>query len=454
MKLSNFVRKINNACPSDCFACEKACTEQMGNLGSVIKANRVHTADVYKAITCLQCGKPECKDACPNDAIVQDEESGTVKVIRENCIGCQACIEACPYQNMFFDSSIPVAFKCDLCGGSPECVSACPYGALEFFKGGNIRSYLADEDFLSPGTRACSGCPGELIYRISQRVLSRNTVFFGCPGCMTILMTGHETMAGSRLPYVSCLFTNVISTMTGTYRYYRHIGKEANLVAYVGDGCLADIEFQALSAAAMRREKLIILCYDNEGYQNTGNQMSSTTAFGSATNTSPVGGSLRGKDLDSKYMPLIMVAHDISYVATANPAYLEDYARKLTKAMNVRDGMSYIHIQTPCPTGWGFPTDKSIDIARLAVQTNYFPLWEYEKGVLSLTLRINSPQPIGEYAKLMGRYRHMNEDELQQLQRSVDKRFAKIDSLASGPSSVGDISSFENTKKRTNHVSA
>jgi pyruvate/2-oxoacid:ferredoxin oxidoreductase beta subunit len=121
-----------------------------------------------------------------------------------------------------------------------------------------------------------------------------------------------------------------------------------------------------------------------------------------------------------------MVAHDIPYVATASPAYLEDYARKLTKAMNVKDGMSYIHILTPCPTGWGFPIDKSIDVGKLAVETNYFPLWEYEQGTLRLTYENDKPQPISDYTKLMGRYRHMNENELQQLQKLVDKRFNKL----------------------------
>jgi len=397
----------------------------------VIKANQVRKVDVYKAITCLQCREPECKDACPSDAIVKDEENGLVRVIQEECTGCESCIEACPYGNMLFNSDTSVAFKCELCGAEPECVAACPYGALEFFQGGNIQSYLGDEDFLSPGTRACAGCPGELIYRFTQRVLGSNTVLFGCPGCMTILMTGHETMAGSRLPYVSCLFTNVISTMTGTYRYYHHIGKEANLVAFVGDGCLADIEFQALSAAAERRENIVVICYDNEGYQNTGNQMSSTTTFGAQTTTSPVGGALRGKDYDSKYMPLIMASHDVAYVATASPAYLEDYARKLTKAMKIKTGLSYIHVLVPCPTAWGFPTDKSIDISRLAVETNYFPLWEYEQEKLRLTHEVSLPQTIGDYVKLMGRYRHLNEDELQQLQGLVDKRFTKIKALAS-----------------------
>jgi len=431
MKFSNFIRKIRNLCPPDCHVCEEACAKKMGEMGPVIKANQIHESDVYKAITCLQCSEPECKDACPVDAIRKDEESGIVRVIAEACVGCESCIETCPYGNMLFSSNAKRAFKCDLCDGEPTCVAACPYKALEFFKGGNIQTYLGEDDFLSPGTRACAGCPGELVYRLTQRVLGKNTVFFGCPGCMTILMTGYETKAGSKLSYVSCLFTNVISTMTGISRYYHHIGKEANLVAFVGDGCLADIEFQALSAAAERREKMLVICYDNEGYQNTGNQMSSTTAFGARTTTSPVGGELRGKNHDSKYMPLIMVSHNTSYVATASPAYLEDYARKLTKAMNVKNGLSYIHVLIPCPTGWGFPMDKAIHISKLAVETNYFPLWEYEQGKLNLTHEISIRQPIGDYLKLMSRYRHLHEDELQQLQSFVDKRFARINSLAS-----------------------
>jgi len=426
MRLSNFIRKIRDVCPPDCYACEEACAKEMNESGPVIKANHVHKTDVYRAITCLQCREPECKDACPADALIKDEESGVVRVMKEECLGCESCIEACPYGNMLFSSDAQKAFKCELCDGEPKCVAACPYGALEFFRGGTIRRYLDDDDFLSPGTRACAGCPGELIYRITQRVLGRNTVFFGCPGCMTILMTGLETMAGSKLSYVSCLFTNVISTMTGVYRYYQHIGKEVHLVTFVGDGCLADIEFQALSAAAERRENIIVICYDNEGYQNTGNQMSSTTAFGAKTTTSPVGPELRGKDYDSKYMPLIMVSHDVPYVATASPAYLEDYIHKLTKAMSVKNGLSYIHVLIPCPTGWGFPIDKSIDISKLAVETNYFPLWEYEQGKLHLTHKVPIPQPIGDYVKLMGRYRHLNEDELQQLQNLVDKRLARI----------------------------
>jgi len=219
--------------------------------------------------------------------------------------------------------------------------------------------------------------------------------------------------------------------MTGVYRYYRHIGKDVNLVAFVGDGALADVSFQQLSAAAERGEQLTIICYDNEGYMNTGVQRSSTTPPGAWTNTSPVGKKQRGKLQNSKYMPLIMVDHDIPYVATANPAYLEDYAQKLTKALNTKNGLSYIHLFAPCPTGWRFPTDRGIEISQAAVWTNYFPLWECAAGKLSFTTEMRSPKPIYELTRLMGKFSHLNKDEITQLQLSVDKRFAKIKALAS-----------------------
>lgn len=431
MRLSSVIRKVRDACPAECSCCEEACAKRLGSLGPVIKAENVHKVHTFKAITCFQCSEPLCMEACSAGAIVKGEEDGVVQVIREECIGCEACVPACPYENMFFDSEMQVAFKCQMCDGDPECVKACPFGALELFRGHSIQSYMSDEDFLVLGTRACAGCPAELALRFTLRVVGdKDTVVFGCPGCMTTLMIGSGTMASIRLPYVNCLFTNVPSTMTGVYEYYRHIGKKANLVAFVGDGCVSDVSFQMLSGAAERGERIIVICYDNEGYMNTGIQRSSTTPFGAWTNTSPIGKVQHGKAQNSKYMPLIMVFHNIPYVATASPAYLEDYAQKLTKALNVKDGMSYIHLLTPCPIGWRFPIDRGIEVAQSAVETNYFPLWECEQGKLHITEEIKAPKPIGEFTKMMGRFSHLNTGEVQQLQRLVDERFARIKALA------------------------
>ncbi len=127
-----------------------------------------------------------------------------------------------------------------------------------------------------------------------------------------------------------------------------------------------------------------------------------------------------------KNMPLIMAAHEIPYVATATVGFPEDYAKKLTKAMAIKDGMSYIHLFSPCTTGWRASTDAGIDICRLAVETNFFPLWEYERGSYQFTHVIEKPKPIVEYFKLMKKFSHLDEAEVEEFQQLVNKRFANI----------------------------
>jgi pyruvate/2-oxoacid:ferredoxin oxidoreductase beta subunit len=294
---------------------------------------------------------------------------------------------------------------------------------------GRARKYFNDEDLLPKGTRACPGCPAELSLRTALRVFGRDTIVFGGPSCMTTVMIGYGERATSKGSYVNCLFTNIPSTMTGVYRYYRHIGKEVKLVAFCGDGAMADASFQVLSGAAERGERLIIICYDNEGYMNTGNQRSGTTPSGSWTNTSPVGIGMRGKGERGKYLPLIMAFHGIPYTATATVAYLEDYVQKLTKAMEVRDGMSYIHLLAPCPSGWKAPMDTGIDISRLAVDTNYFPLWECERGEFRLTHTVRKPEPIEAYTRMIGKFSHLGREEITEFQEFVDARYQFIRSL-------------------------
>ncbi len=244
-------------------------------------------------------------------------------------------------------------------------------------------------------------------------------------------MLGFGTQAHIRIADYTCLLTNVASSMTGVYRYYRSIGKEAKLVAFVGDGATVDAGFQALSGAAERGENFIYICNDNEGYMNTGVQRSSSTPFGARTTTTPVGKARHGKEENSKYLPLLMLFHGIPYVATATIAYPEDYARKLTKAMQVKDGLSYLHLFLPCTTGWGIPEDQGLDACRLGVETNYFPLWEAEHGKLRLTQEVTKPKPIHEYTGLMGKYSHLTAEEIAQIQEQVNARYGVIKALAS-----------------------
>jgi pyruvate/2-oxoacid:ferredoxin oxidoreductase beta subunit len=201
------------------------------------------------------------------------------------------------------------------------------------------------------------------------------------------------------------------------------------VVAFLGDGATADVGFQNLSGAAERGENLIYICYDNEAYMNTGVQRSGTTPRSTWTFTTPVGPKRRGKEQPTKYMPLIMALHGVPYVATAAISNLEDYATKLSKAISIKDGMAYIHLFSPCPTGWRAPLDMTVELSRMAVETNYFPLWEMEHGKYRLTYEVKNPKPIQEYTKLMGRFAHLTKPELESFQQAANERFDFIKSL-------------------------
>lgn len=290
--------------------------------------------------------------------------------------------------------------------------------------------YLQQEDLLSPGTSACIGCSVELALRFTLRVLGKDVLLFTAPGCALTFTLGLGTHAQVKLAQFPALLTNVASLMTGARRYYEHVGRSVKVVAFVGDGATVDIGFQALSGAAERQENLVYICYDNEGYMTCGAQRSGSTSMMARTTTSPVGKMRHGKEQNAKYMPLLMLFHDVPYVATATIAYPRDYARKLIKAMNVTKGLSYIHLFTPCITGWGIAADRGLDVSSMAVETNYFPLWEAEQGKVRLTQEITDPKPIHEYTDLSRKYAHLTTQDLEQVQEQVNARYATIRTLA------------------------
>ena len=424
-----------NRCPPDCRLCEEACAKEKGEnaIGlSRIKSIHIPQIDFHSAMTCIQCSQPKCQQICPAGAIEKSVDNGVVRIDESRCVGCGLCTLACPYGGIYYSHQTQRAFKCDRCDGNPKCVEACPYQAITYVRNRPILSYLHDEDVVTPGTSACRGCPAELALRLTMRVLGKDAILFTAPGCAISFVGGFDTQAQIGTAQFLCLLNNVASSMTGVYRYYKRLGREVKLVSFVGDGATVDIGFQALSAAAERGENFIYICNDNEGYMNTGVQRSGSTPLGARTFTTPVGKMRHGKERPSKYLPLLMLFHDVPYVATATIAYPEDYAQKLTKAMNVRDGLSYIHLFLPCPVGWGIPEDQGIHVARLAVETNYFPLWEAERGKVHLTQDIINPKPIREYTERLGKYSHLTTEDLEQVQEAVNTRYATIRSLTSG----------------------
>ncbi len=297
---------------------------------------------------------------------------------------------------------------------------------LKYIKATPILEKL-DDELQTRGVGMCQGCGEELAIRFALRVMGKNTMVFTAPGCTPSAVGGTNIGSYLGIPNVACLMTNVPSVAGGVKRYLKSVGQDVNVMAIAGDGLTGDVGFQPLSGAAERGENIIYMCLDNEAYMNTGIQRSGTTPLGAWTSTTPVGKKMRGKTQRPKYLPMLMALHGgVSYVATATPYHMEDFVDKLMKAKAVKDGMAYLHVLAPCPTGWRAPVDSLMDLSKLAVKTNYFPLWEAEYGKFRFTHTPKKVKPITEYTKSMGRFKHFTEDETEAFQEMVDARYNQI----------------------------
>lgn len=291
-------------------------------------------------------------------------------------------------------------------------------------------SHFRIEDPFAGGVAWCPGCALELNARFATRILGENTVLVGTPSCSAPVLNGQNIGTWHKLGHYACVMTGVASSATGLTRMYQRAGKEATVVCWTGDGGAQDIGFQAVSGAAERNEKMIYICYDNEGYMNTGVQRSSATPLSSASSTTPVGSHSQGKTTNSKDMAVIMAMHNVPYVATATLSHLNDFAKKLEKAKEkAKEGFVYLHVFCPCHVGWKVDMDSSIEVCRKAVKTNYFPLWESEHKEFRLTTTVAKPRPIAELTKLIGKFKHLDEDQISVFQKSIDKRYSFIKML-------------------------
>jgi len=227
------------------------------------------------------------------------------------------------------------------------------------------------------------------------------------------------------IPCVNTPFASTGASATGLVAGLKALGKKGlSVVAIAGDGGTHDIGIQALSGAAERQTDFIYICYDNEGYMNTGNQRSSSTPLGTISGTTPI----LGKQQNQKDITAIMEAHGIPYVANANAAYPLDLYEKVRKAKAIR-GTRFIHVFTPCPPGWDFPFSDSIKIGRLAVETGWVVLYEVENGIFRFTsasesiARKDHLRPVSEYLAEQGRFRNITEEQISRLQDRVNTRW-------------------------------
>lgn len=287
------------------------------------------------------------------------------------------------------------------------------------------------EDLVSPGISACQGCAAELILRTTLKIMGRNTVLAIPPGCMAGAgCVGWNFDSGVKVPVHIPLLDNTASLLTGVKKVYEADGRDINVVAVAGDGATSDCGFQSMSAAAERGENIIYICYDNEGYMNTGFQRSGTTTMGSSTSTTPAGAEGHGKEQQKKDIPMIMAMHNTAYVATLSPSHMSDFVKKMEKAKSIKHGFVYLHILSPCPTGWRFDGKRSIEVARKAVETNFFPLFEVEDGRYTLNVVNKNPKPVSELMGMMKKFSHLSPETIDEVQKNVNKRYRLLTTLS------------------------
>jgi len=295
-----------------------------------------------------------------------------------------------------------------------------------------VPKLLDRREFFSAGHRACQGCGEVLALRLILKALGDDVVISNATGCMEIISSAYPQTAWE-VPYIHVAFENagaVASGVEAALKALRRKGKIADRdvksVAIAGDGGTVDIGLQALSGAMERGHDMVFFCLDNEAYMNTGIQRSSATPFMAATTTSPAGKAIKGQRTGKKNVAEIMVAHNVPYVATACPSYPIDLVNKVKKAKAVK-GPAYVHVFSMCPTGWRSASEETIKLGRLAVETGIFPLYEVENGKYRMTMEIPKKlRPVGDYLKLQGRFRHLNEDDIAKVQALVDKEWRKL----------------------------
>lgn len=284
---------------------------------------------------------------------------------------------------------------------------------------------IPDIELLAPGHRGCAGCGAAIGVRLALKVLGKNTVAVSATGCLDV-MTSPFPETAWEIPWIHVAFENAGAVASGVERTLKSQGKEdVNIIAFGGDGGTADIGLQSLSGAAERGHNFTYVCYDNEAYMNTGIQRSGLTPFGASTTTTPAGSQSFGEDKPKKNMALIMAAHGIPYVATASIAYPEDYMKKIKKAAEI-DGPAYIHLHQPCTTGWGYPSEKTIEMGRLAVESGSWILYEIVDGEFQVTYRPVNKKPVKEYLSAQKRFRHLTDEEIEIIQKSIDEKCAEL----------------------------
>ena len=286
----------------------------------------------------------------------------------------------------------------------------------------NIKN-MPQEDQMISGHGACGGCGLATAVNNVLRILGPDTVVYAPASCLLVFSSTYPISA-FKVPFIYSAFENTGAVIAGLSAGFRKQGKDTYVVGIAGDGGTFDIGLQALAGAAERNDDVLYVCVDNEAYMNTGTQRSGSTPFGAWTTTTPVGTKVKGKRQFKKDMMSVVASQDIAYAATLSIAHPNDFVRKVEKAKKMK-GFRFLHIMTPCTSGW--KTDPSItyELARLAVETGMWALYEVEDGETKVTYHPKEMLPVENYLKLQGRFKHMSKEDIDTLQRWLCKRWNK-----------------------------
>jgi pyruvate ferredoxin oxidoreductase beta subunit len=303
-----------------------------------------------------------------------------------------------------------------------------------------VQSDSGRTNSLNSGHRACQGCGEALGARYAldaaMRATNRQMVAVNATGCLEVFSTPYPETSW-QIPWIHSLFGNAPAVATGVAAAMRAKGRrDVRVVGQGGDGGTVDIGFGCLSGMFERNDDVLFICYDNEAYMNTGVQRSGATPPAARTATTPAVGPEPGNVFgQGKNAPLLAMAHQIPYVATATVAGLRDLEYKVSEAMKFR-GARYLHILVPCPLGWGSASCDTIKIARLAEQTGLFPVFEAVGGEVVSVSAIRKHAPVEEYLRLQTRYAHLFKTPegaatISRLQKLADANIAKFGLLDS-----------------------
>lgn len=279
---------------------------------------------------------------------------------------------------------------------------------------------------MNSGHVGCPGCGATIAMKLALRVLGERTMLVIPASCWAII-AGNFPQSALKVPVLHTAFATTAAAASGLRAALDLRGDtETTVVGWAGDGGTFDIGFQALSAAAERGENFIYVCYDNEAYMNTGVQRSSSTPYGARTMTTP---GQSWKHTQKKNIVEIMAAHRIPYAATASIAYPDDLEKKLRKALSIKNGMRFIHLYASCPTGWGFAPENSVKVARMAVRSKAFPLYEVDDGV-KYTINETGELPVRDYLRTQSRFRHLADADIDLIQSRVDEEWKRLERKA------------------------